>query len=180
MSATEPVPLEETPDLHGAFPRLSEEQIGRLARHGERRATQQGEVLFREGDERYDFFVVLEGKVAVVAGYGGGERLIAVHGPGRFLGELSLLTGEGSYYTAVAVNEGEVLAVPASRLRELVARDQGIGDLILRAYLIRRSILIGLGAGLRIIRTGGSIWTAIPGPRRCSRSSAWRRRTPRS
>jgi hypothetical protein len=51
----------------------------------------------------------------------------------------------------VAVNEGEVLAVPASRLRELVARDQGIGDLILRAYLIRRSILIGLGAGLRII-----------------------------
>jgi len=78
------------------------------------------------------------------------------------------------------VNEGEVLAVPASRLRELVARDQGIGDLILRAYLIRRSILIGLGAGLRIIRTGGSIWTAIPGPRRCSRSSAWRRRTPRS
>ena len=35
--------------------------------------------------------------------------------------------------------------------RELVARDQGIGELILRAYLIRRSILIGLGAGLRII-----------------------------
>ena len=55
------------------------------------------------------------------------------------------------HYTAVAVNEAEVLAVPASRLRELVARDQGIGDLILRAYLIRRSILIGLGAGLRII-----------------------------
>ena len=41
--------------------------------------------------------------------------------------------------------------MPAGRLRELVACDQGIGDLILRAYLIRRSILIGLGAGLRII-----------------------------
>ena len=139
------------------------------------------EVLFREGDRECQFFVVLAGKVASVEGHGTPEeRVISVHGRGRFLGELSLLTGEGSYYTAVAVNEGEVLAVPASRLRELVARDQGIGDLILRAYLIRRSILIGLGAGLRIIRTGGSIWTAIPGPRRCSRSSAWRRRTPRS
>ncbi len=88
------------------------------------------------------------------------------------VGELSLLTGEGSYYTAVAVNEGEVLAVPASRLRELVARDQGIGDLILRTYLIRRSILIGLGAGLRII---GSRYS--PDPRRV-RDFAARNRLP--
>ena len=68
MSATDQAPLAETPDLHGAFPRLSDEQIGMLARHGERRRTEPGEVLFREGDERYDFFVVLEGKVAVVVG----------------------------------------------------------------------------------------------------------------
>ena len=33
-----------------------------LARHGERRRTEPDEVLFREGDERYDFFVVLEGR----------------------------------------------------------------------------------------------------------------------
>ena len=110
------------------------------------------EVLFREGDRDCQFFVVLAGMVASVEGYGTAEEsVISVHGRGRFLGELSLLTGEGSYYTAVAAEEGEVLAVPAGRLRELVACDQGIGDLILRAYLIRRSILIGLGAGLRII-----------------------------
>jgi thioredoxin reductase (NADPH) len=41
--------------------------------------------------------------------------------------------------------------VPVERLRELVARDPGLGDLILRAYLVRRSILIGLGVGLRIV-----------------------------
>ena len=67
-----------------------------LERHGERRRTEAGEVLFREGDERYDFFVVLEGLVAVVSGYGGDERLLAVHGPGRFLGELGLLTGQAA------------------------------------------------------------------------------------
>ena len=150
--AAEPQTLEETPDIHGGFPRLSDAQLEALEREGERRRVQAGEILVREGDEHYDFFVILEGKVATIAAYGQeDERLIAVHGPGRFLGELSLLTGEGSYYTAVAAEEGEVLAVPAGRLRELVARDQGVGDLILRAYLIRRSILIGLGAGLRII-----------------------------
>jgi thioredoxin reductase (NADPH) len=51
----------------------------------------------------------------------------------------------------VALDAGEVLAVPAGRLRELVARDPTFGDLILRAYLLRRSILIGLGVGLRIV-----------------------------
>jgi thioredoxin reductase (NADPH) len=74
-----------------------------------------------------------------------------VHGHGRFLGELSLLTGEGSFYTAMALDAGEVLAVPVARLTELIARDPALGDLILRAYLLRRSILIGLGVGLRVV-----------------------------
>ena len=52
---------------------------------------------------------------ASVEGYGTAEEnVISVHGRGRFLGELSLLTGEGSYYTAVAAEEGEVLAVPVA------------------------------------------------------------------
>jgi thioredoxin reductase (NADPH) len=142
----------ETPDLQGAFPRLSDAQIAALDAQGVRRVTRPGDILFAEGDRECDFFVVLAGKAASVEGHGTPEeRVIAIHGPGRFLGELSLLTGEGAYYSAVALDAGEVLAVPAARLRELVARDPAFGDLILRAYLLRRSILIGLGAGLRIV-----------------------------
>jgi thioredoxin reductase (NADPH) len=144
-------PLAETPDRHGAFPRLSNAQIEELARHGERRQTQRGEVLFREGDERYDFFVVLEGKVAVVDPDGGEESVIAVHGPRRFLGELSLLTGQAAFFTAVVAEPGEVLVVPVERLREMVAQNPALGDLILRAYLLRREMLIGIGAGLQIV-----------------------------
>ena len=143
---------EETPDLQGAFPRLSDAQIAALDAQGQRRPIQPGDVLFAEGDRESDFFVILAGKVASVEGKATPEeRVIAVHGRGRFLGELSLLTGECAWYSAVAVDAGEVLAVPVGRLRELVARDPAFGDLILRAYLLRRSILIGLGAGLRIV-----------------------------
>ena len=182
---------EETPDLQGAFPRLSDAQIAALDAQGQRRSTQPGDVLFAEGDRECGFFVILAGKVASVEGQGTPEeRAIAVHGAGRFLGELSLLTGEGAWYSAVALDAGEVLAVPAGRVRELVARDPAFGDLILRAYLLRRSILIGLGAGLRIVgskyspdtrrvrtsrpgtgsRTAGWIWrpTRPPGPWRPS------------
>jgi thioredoxin reductase (NADPH) len=152
LGFAEPEPLLETPDDDGAFPRLSSEKISRLAARGERRATQAGEVLFREGDEHYDFFVVLEGKVAIVHGQGDSDQqLIAVHGPRRFLGELSLLTGQAAFYTAVVGDRGEVLVVSVDRLRRLVSHDATLGDLILRAYLIRRELLIGIGAGFRIV-----------------------------
>ena len=142
---------DETPDLHGAFPRLSDGQIKRLALDGERRPTEPGQVLFQEGDDEYDFHVVLDGYVGTQTGEGPEARMVAVHGPGRFLGELNVLTGGPSFLTAIALEAGEVLVVPAARLRQLVAEDSELGDLVLRAYLARRNILIGLGAGVRII-----------------------------
>jgi thioredoxin reductase (NADPH) len=151
VTTTEPVRLPETPDLDGAFPRLSEQQLLALEAHGERRRVRQGEVIYREGDERCDFYVVLEGQVAILEGYGGAVRVVAVHGPRRFLGELGLLTGQAAFLTAVALEPGEVLVVPVERLRELVSQDAAFGDLVLRAYLIRRSMLIELGAGFRVV-----------------------------
>jgi thioredoxin reductase (NADPH) len=151
VTAPESEPHAETPDLNGAFPRLSQEQIGALAAYGRRRRTQPGEVLFREGDPGCDFFVILAGKVAIVEGYGGDERVISVHGPGRFLGELNLLTGQAVFVTAVVREPGEVLVVPVERLRDLLAQDSALGDMIMRAYLLRRSLLIELGTGFRIV-----------------------------
>ena len=155
-----PLPLAETPDTYGAYPRLSDAQIEALAALGHQLGVQPDQVLFREGERNCDFFVVLAGTVAVVEDRGTPEeRVISVHGHGRFLGELSLLTGEGSFYAAVAADTGEVLAVPVDRLRELVAHDPALGDLILRAYLIRRSILIGLGVGVRVVGSRYSLDT---------------------
>jgi thioredoxin reductase (NADPH) len=151
MSSTQPEVLSETPDLYGAFPRLTSEQIEALTAYGERRRTRSGEVLFREGDSESDFFVILEGKVAIVEGSGDEERVISVHGPGRFLGELNLLTGQAVFVTAIVREPGEVLAVPLERLRQLLSQNQALGDLIMRSYLLRRSLLVELGAGFKIV-----------------------------
>ena len=97
----------ETPDLQGAYPRLSDAQIDALTALGQRRRTEPGQVLFTEGDRNCDFYVVLAGLVAVVDGRGTPEeRVIGVHGRGRFLGELSLLTGEASYLLGGAGRAG--------------------------------------------------------------------------
>ncbi len=143
--------MDEPPNRNGAFPRLDEDQRARLLALGELRSTTAGELLFREGDESYDFFVVESGAVAIVQGYGSLNHVIAVHGRYRFLGELSLLTGATVYLTAVVRDPGEVIRVPVRRLLELLAEDEELANIVLRAYLSRRSILIEAGAGMRII-----------------------------
>lgn len=144
--------VDETPDRYGAFPRLTPEQLEYLTAHGERRRTAEGEVLYREGQPIREFLAILSGTVEILHVHGGpGERTVAVHGPGRFLGELGLLEGQAAFDTAVMRQAGEILAVPVERQRTLVGRDPVLGDLILRAYLHRRYLLIGLGAGFRIL-----------------------------
>ena len=143
--------IDEPENRHGAFRRLTEEQLREMRAVGEVRAVEPGEVLFREGDPAYDFFVVDSGAVAIVDGYGQEDRVIAVHGARRFLGELNLLTGSPPYLTAVVRDAGEVIQMPVTRLRELVSEDEDLSNLILRAYLSRRSILIDLGAGVKLV-----------------------------
>jgi thioredoxin reductase (NADPH) len=146
------IPEGETPDLQGAFPRLEESRIRTLEAWGERRPTKRGETLIAEGEQEDTFYVVLAGRVAVVEAFGTpDQRVVRVHGPGRFLGELGVLTGQVSFFTSVVVDPGEVLAIPADRLRELAATEPAFGDQVLRAFLVRRSLAVGEGIGFRII-----------------------------
>jgi len=144
--------LPETPDVAGAYPRLSDEQIELLSRRGEKRPVQRGDVLVAEGQRDRDFLVVLSGKVAVIEKYGTPKaRTVRVHGPRRFLDELGLLTGQPSFVSMVAHEPGEVLAVPLPVLHELVREAPDLGDLILRSFLTRRELLIGGITGIKIV-----------------------------
>src|SRR5580693_10707591 len=113
-------------------PPLDAEQLALLRRYGQERPTTAGQVLFREGDRAYDFTVVLSGAVTVVDHDAGRERELVTIGPGRFLGELGILTGERVFATAVVKDPGSVLVVPADRLQEVIAQDQELADLIVQ------------------------------------------------
>jgi thioredoxin reductase (NADPH) len=143
--------LAEPPDRNGAFPRLDDEQRARVRAVGEVLPIAAGDILFRDGDSHYDFYVVESGAVAIVRGYGDENHVIAVHGPHRFLGELNLLTGSRVSLTAVVRDAGQVIRVPLGALRTLVSEDEEMSNLILRAMLARRSILIEVGGGVRIV-----------------------------
>src|SRR5829696_3456465 len=127
-------------------PTLREDQIEILGRYGRTRKAEVGDVLFRAGDTKNDFIVILEGEVEVVDDFGGDARTIGV-----FLAELNMLTGQAMYLTAVVREAGEVLAIPREKLKEVVTEEPNLSDVILKAFLARRSYMIRTGLGLRII-----------------------------
>src|ERR1700761_21967 len=145
------VGIDEPLDRNGAFPRLDAEIRERLAEAGERLTVTTGDILFREGDDGYDFFAVESGAVAIVRGYGDEDHVIAVHGPHRFLGELNLLTGSAVTLTAVVRDPGEIIRVPRARFQQLMAQETDFANVIIRAFLARREILIGIGGGARVV-----------------------------
>jgi thioredoxin reductase (NADPH) len=135
-----------------AFPTLSDTDMAVMDELGTRRPTAAGDYLYREGDVTYDFVVVVSGVIEVVAHNGTEEQIVAVHGPGKFLGELNLLTGMRVFVSTRVVESGEVIVVPRDRLRRLIATSPGLGDTILAALMARRSILLtGASATTRII-----------------------------
>ena len=140
-----------------AFPTLTDADMAVMDELGTRRPIAVGDYLFREGDVTYDFYVVVSGAIEVLADDGTGEHVVAEHGPGKFLGELNLLTGMRVFVSTRVVEAGEVIVVPRDRLRRLIATSPGLGDTILTALMARRSILLsGASASTRVI--GSRFW----------------------
>ncbi len=135
-----------------AFPTLDEADVAFLDELGIRRAVDAGEYLYREGDPTYDFFVILSGAADIVLSADGAERTIARHGPGRFLGELNLVTGQRVFVSARIAEPGEVIVVPAAALRHVLATNPRLGEVILAAFIARRSILLsGAAVAIRLV-----------------------------
>jgi thioredoxin reductase (NADPH) len=135
-----------------AFPTLDPADLPVLEALGERRSVAPGQYLYREGDAAYEFFALVSGAVEITVGADGGQRVVARHGPGRFLGELNLLTGLRVFVSARVVEAGEVIAVSRDRLRRLIATNPRLSDLILTAFLARRTgLLTGAASSLRVV-----------------------------
>jgi thioredoxin reductase (NADPH) len=135
-----------------AFPELGAADLAVIDSLGSRRAVSPGDFLYREGDRTYDFYVVVSAEVDIIVSVDGDERVVARHGPGRFLGELNMLTGMRVFVSARVASAGEVIAMPRDRLRQLMATNPRLGDTILAAFIARRSVLlVGAAPVIRVI-----------------------------
>jgi thioredoxin reductase (NADPH) len=138
--------------LPGRSPILDAAQLVVLRGYGSERDVSAGDVLFADGDETYDLIVLLTGTADIIKGYGRpGASVVASFGPSEFLGEVGMLTGQRAFLSAVITSAGRVLVIPVAQMRQLMAQEPGLSDLILRTFLLRRSILMSRGTGLTLI-----------------------------
>jgi thioredoxin reductase (NADPH) len=153
LSDTQPQPAEAPFSTlasrhHQMFPELTDEEITRLSRFGERQHWPTGGQLFHTGETGPGMFIVLSGRVKVFQRDGlGRERLIAEHGRGSFLAEVGQLSGGPSLVDGVALEPVEALLVPPERLRAAIVAEAELGERIVRALILRRVGLIEKGAG---------------------------------
>jgi thioredoxin reductase (NADPH) len=139
-------------DEEEATPTLDAADLALVTQLGVRRQVREGEYLYREGDVTYDFFVLVSAEVDIVVAVDGAERVIIRHGPGRFLGELNMLSGLHVFVSAKVVTGGEVVVVSRDRLRQLMATKPRLGDTILAAFVARRGLLMtGAAPAIRVI-----------------------------
>ena len=140
-----PVPPSPTTQVDRIFPTLTPAQIARIAAHGSVRPIQPGEVLIEAGDQAWPFFLVTAGRVDVIRRSGTTETRFAVYGPGQFTGEVNMLSGRHALVRVRAAEPGAVIMLTRERLLALVQTDTELGEIILRAFILRRVELIAHG-----------------------------------
>ena len=129
------------------FPILTPAQIKRIADHGVLRSIRSGEVLIEAGARVVPFFVITAGRVEAVRPSGKGETLVTIHEPGQFTGEVNMLSGRPALVQSRAIESGEVIELNREQLLALVQTDSELGELIMRAFIVRRVELIAHGLG---------------------------------
>ena len=133
--------------LEHVFPTLTAAQIARIAPHGKLRRVEPGELLTRAGETNVPFFVVTAGELEIVRPSGATEQLVTVHGPGMFTGEANMLSGRRSFVLMRATKPGEVIELTRDQLLELVQTDSELGEILMRAFILRRTELIAHNFG---------------------------------
>jgi thioredoxin reductase (NADPH) len=125
------------------FPQLTDEQIGRAAARGRARTVDPDTVLVAPGDATAPFFVVTGGMLRVT-----GDRFATIElRPGQFSGEVNMVTGRQSLVEIRAAEPTTVIEIDRDTLRALIQSDSELGEILMRAFILRRVELIASGAG---------------------------------
>jgi CRP-like cAMP-binding protein len=101
-----------------------------------------GSVVFEKGSPSQALYIVLSGKVRISEDLDGEEVEISRVGPGESFGELSLMLRTTHQRNAVAVEDTELLVVPATSFEELLASNPDL-DALFRRRLEERLAVKG-------------------------------------
>jgi thioredoxin reductase (NADPH) len=142
-----------------AFPKLDDYQLSLLQPLGQTRVVKRGDVVYKAGERDVGLTIVLRGEIQVVERRDDIEQELAVAHEREFIGDVAMLQGTSTLATArVISDDGEILYVPADKLRRALAELPRVSKPIVDALIMRRRRLRRDPefAGLRVLAARGA------------------------
>jgi CRP-like cAMP-binding protein len=103
------------------FRAFEPDAVAAVAAHASTQRLQRNDVVFEEGDEADDLFVVQSGRIAIAnRSIDGRESVMALMETGDLFGEMSLFDGLGRSAGARALEPSELVRVPFTPIRDLL------------------------------------------------------------
>ena len=134
-----------------AFPKLSDAEVERLAGLAKVCSFEDGEMIFQAGQRGLPFYVVESGEIAIVDESRAEPKVIVVHGPLEFTGDVSLLTDRPAVVSAYARGTCRAYCVSQAGLRRVIQEIPDLSDKLLEAFQTRRIMLERSGfVGVRV------------------------------
>jgi len=140
------------------FPQLTEEMVDRSLPYGQIESFPEGATIYARGTRGVDFLIVLSGQV-IMSGLGVEEEsgVVIVHGAREFTGELDLFSEREALVSARAASDAQVLRIRRSGFRHYVTSEPDIGDIVMRAVILRHLGLVQhTQVGVAIVGPGRS------------------------
>lgn len=111
------------------FAECSKQELAEVAHLADEIDLPEGSKLTREGSAGHEFVVLVEGTADVVHG----DKVIAEIGPGDFVGEMALLTGEPRSATVVATSPVRALILAHHSFNALMADSPSVKEKVTRS-----------------------------------------------
>ncbi len=120
----------------------------RVAAYGEEIRLARGDHAFDRGDRGVDFFLVLDGSIEIVdLDPHGVPHVVHVHRARNFTGEMDLFNRRRILVSGRAAEDSRVVRIRQADFRRLVASESDIGEIVMRAFILRRVGFIRHQAG---------------------------------
>src|SRR5215510_15662880 len=141
-------------DNSTAFPVLTSDDLALLRSLGDSCWYEDGQTIFRAGDDALDLYVVESGAMEIL-NPAQDNRSVVTHGPGQFSGDIDLLTRRPPLVTGVARGRTHLMRISGVRIREVLNKVPHFGETLLAAAVERRRLLLETGAvGLQVVGPG--------------------------
>ena len=125
------------------FPTLSEEMAARVAAYGHEETLAKGTLAFERGQRSVDFFLVLQGAIEIFdVDAHGAENVFTVHRARQFTGEVDLFNDREILVSGRANPDTRVIRVARADFQRLISGEPDIGEILMRAFILRRVGLI--------------------------------------